>query len=84
MTGLGCRVDAGPGYCLIEFEQTLTVGGQVVGPMKFRATDVIAQPNGRGWIWTHWHASRREPFTPVTPSPAPPRPAAMLEPTPTK
>ncbi|HEX2678499.1 MAG TPA: nuclear transport factor 2 family protein, partial [Polyangiales bacterium] len=72
---LDCRVD-GASFCTGEFDQTVKMGDQVMGPMKFRFT-IIAHQHAGKWIWTHWHASLREnPGTPAPPSPpAPEAPA---------
>ncbi len=51
-----CRTTSLSGHCLVEFEQSVTQGGQTMGPFKLRGT-VIAERNGDGWIWTHWHGS---------------------------
>ena len=63
-----CSAISDFGYCVLEFDQTVTAGGQTMPPSKFRAT-VVARRTGEGWRWTHWHGSFRE--TPPAPAPAP-------------
>lgn len=47
------------GFCAMEFDQTLTAGGQTMGPFKFRGT-LVARKVGDAWKWVHWHGSFRE------------------------
>lgn len=54
------------GYCIVEYDQSVTVGGQTMGPFKFRGT-LVARRDGDRWSTTHWHGSFRE-----TPPPMPP------------
>jgi hypothetical protein len=51
-----CRSTSLSGFCLVEFEQSVTQAGKTMGPFKFRGT-LVAERNGEGWIWTHWHGS---------------------------
>src|SRR6185369_696725 len=60
-----CSATTNVGYCVVEFDQTISAGGQTMGPFKFRAT-VVARKVGDEWRWTHWHGSFRE-----MPAPAP-------------
>jgi hypothetical protein len=60
-----CSATAAMGYCVIEFDQVISAGGQTMGPFKFRATAVYRKV-GSDWRWTHWHGSIRE-----APPPAP-------------
>ncbi len=53
------------GYSIIEYDQTISAGGQAMGPFKFRGT-LIARRDGSQWKMTHWHGSFRE-----TPPPMP-------------
>ena len=55
-----CRATPVMGYCAVEFDQTVTQGGQTMGPFKFRGT-LVARKIGETWKWTHWHGSFREP-----------------------
>lgn len=59
-----CTATAQIGYCVVEFDQTISAGGQTMGPFKFRST-LVARKVGEDWRWTHWHGSFRE-------QPAPP------------
>lgn len=54
-----CVANAAFGYCVVEFDQTVTAGGQTMGPFKFRGT-FVARRIGDAWRWTHWHGSLRE------------------------
>jgi ketosteroid isomerase-like protein len=54
-----CSATATMGYCVVEFDQTITAGGQSMGPFKLRAT-LISRKVGDDWRWTHWHGSFRE------------------------
>jgi hypothetical protein len=47
---------ANMGYGIVEYDQTISAGGQVMGPFQFRAT-LIARREGGRWIMTHWHGS---------------------------
>lgn len=47
------------GYSIVEYEQTISAGGQTMGPFKFRGT-LVARREGRSWIMTHWHGSFSE------------------------
>ncbi|MCI0340862.1 MAG: nuclear transport factor 2 family protein [Planctomycetales bacterium] len=47
------------GFCVAEFDQAITVGGQEMGPFKYRGT-LVARKVGDEWKWTHWHGSLRE------------------------
>jgi ketosteroid isomerase-like protein len=63
-----CYAVGNMGYCLVEFDQTATAGGQAVGPYKFRGTLVLRKV-GNDWKWTHWHGSFREmPTMQATPA----------------
>ena len=54
------------GYCAVEFDQMYTMGGQTMGPMKFRGT-TVARKVDNAWKWEHWHGSFREfPALPPT------------------
>jgi hypothetical protein len=44
------------GYGIVEYDQTIAVGDQVMGPFKFRGT-LIARRDGARWLMTHWHGS---------------------------
>ena len=59
ITRLECRSLGGSGVCAVEFDQSMTMNGQTMGPFKARATLVAEHHNNR-WIWVHWHASPRE------------------------
>ncbi len=75
-----CRGVHDEGWCTIEFDQSITVGGQTVGPAQFRGTLIAARHAGR-WIWTHWHGSFRTMPTappPTEGAPAAPPPAHEL------
>jgi ketosteroid isomerase-like protein len=75
-----CYAVAVMGYCAVEFDQMYSMGGQTMGPMKFRGTAVARKVDGE-WKWEHWHGSFRElPILPAattptttttTPAPAP-------------
>jgi hypothetical protein len=54
-----CRATGAMGYCGVEFDQTMTQGGQAMGPFKFRGT-LVARKVGDTWKWAHWHGSFRE------------------------
>jgi hypothetical protein len=79
-----CRATSLSGHCLVEFAQSMTHGGQTMGPFQFRGT-LIAERNGDGWIWTHWHGSfapgsakapaEAAPPAAAAPAAAPPAPA---------
>ena len=60
-----CYAVAVMGYCAVEFDQMYTMGGQTMGPMKFRGTAVARKVDGQ-WKWEHWHGSFRE--LPVMPA----------------
>ena len=47
------------GYATVEFDQFFSMGGQTMGPFKFRGT-MIVRREGEDWVWTHWHGSMRE------------------------
>src|SRR5262249_18788033 len=64
------------GYCVIEFDQTMSVGGQTTPPAKFRAT-IVSRKVGDGWRWTHYHGSFRE--IPAPPPSNPPAASAALK-----
>jgi ketosteroid isomerase-like protein len=73
---IDCRAD-GSAFCTVELDQTFSMGGETVGPLKFRATIVAKQHAGK-WIWTHWHASFREnpAVSAMAAAAAPPAPEA--------
>jgi len=80
ITRLECRSLGGSGVCAIEFDQSMTMNGQTMGPFKARATLVAERHNNR-WIWVHWHASPREApqqqaTAAATAAPVPAAPAA--------
>jgi ketosteroid isomerase-like protein len=54
-----CHATAVIGYCAVEFDQTMTAGGQTQGPFKFRGT-LVARKAGGAWRWMHWHGSFAE------------------------
>jgi SnoaL-like domain len=60
-----CTASASFGYCIVEFDQTISAGGQTMGPFKLQAT-LVARKVGDTWRWSHWHGSFRE-----MPAPAP-------------
>lgn len=72
VTRVDCRSSSLSGHCMVEFDQTFTVNGQAMGPMKFRGT-AIGERVGDKWIWSHWHASLREapPAAAAAPAAAP-------------
>jgi hypothetical protein len=76
-TNVDCRTTSLSGHCLVEFEQSVTQGGKTMGPFKFRGT-LIAERNGEGWIWSHWHGSLAPGSAKVSPEQA----AAMAAPAP--
>jgi hypothetical protein len=47
---------AAMGYGIVEYDQTITVGEQVMGPFKFRGT-LIARRDAGKWRMTQWHGS---------------------------
>jgi hypothetical protein len=47
------------GYCAVEFDQMFTMGGQTMGPMKFRGT-AVSRKVDNVWKLEHWHGSFRE------------------------
>lgn len=47
------------GYSIVEYDQTISAGGQTMGPFKFRGT-LVARHEGSSWIMTHWHGSFSE------------------------
>lgn len=57
---IDCQATEVLGFCVVEFDQVFTMGGQTMGPFKFRATAVGRKVNS-AWKWTHWHGSFREP-----------------------
>lgn len=61
------------GYGIVEYDQTITVGDQVMGPFKFRGT-LIARRDAGKWRMTHWHGSFS--VMPVSPADAAAAPAA--------
>ena len=68
-----CTASSSFGYCVVEFDQTVTAGGQTMPPSKFRAT-LVARKVGDAWRWTHWHGSFRE--MPPQPASSPAQAAA--------
>jgi len=54
--GIDCHATVNFGYCIIQFAQTITAGGQTMGPYHNRVT-LVARRDGDSWTWTHWHAS---------------------------
>lgn len=64
-----CKASSTVGHCAVEFDQTMSAGGQDMGPFKFRGT-MVARKVGEEWKWTHWHGSFRE--MPEMPPAAPP------------
>lgn len=82
-TAVQCRTTSLSGHCMVEFDQSVTQDGKTMGPFKFRGT-LIAERNGEGWIWTHWHGSLAPGSTkaPSGEEAAPPVPAAEPAPTP--
>ena len=54
-----CHATVVMGYCAVEFDQTMTAGGQTQGPFKFRGT-LAARKVGGAWRWVHWHGSFAE------------------------
>jgi ketosteroid isomerase-like protein len=54
-----CHATAVMGYCAIEFDQTITAGGQTQGPFKFRGSFVARRVAG-AWRWVHWHGGFAE------------------------
>jgi ketosteroid isomerase-like protein len=54
-----CHANAMMGFCAVEFDQTITAGGNTMGPFKFRGT-LVARKLGGQWRWAHWHGSFRE------------------------
>lgn len=54
-----CTASATFGYCVVEFDQVVSAGGQTMSPAKLRAT-LVARKVGDAWRWTHWHGSFRE------------------------
>jgi ketosteroid isomerase-like protein len=69
-----CSATPVVGYCVVEFDQTITAGGSTMGPFKFRGT-VVARKVGETWRWSHWHGSFRE-VPAAAPAPAPAAEAA--------
>lgn len=65
-----CSATTAVGWCVVEFDQTISAGGQTMGPFKFRAT-VVSRKVGSEWRLAHWHGSFREA----------PAPAAAMTPT---
>lgn len=47
------------GYSAVEFDQTITMGDQKMGPFKMRASAVARRIDGK-WHYDHWHLSFRE------------------------
>lgn len=47
------------GYAVVEYDQTITAGGQTMGPFKYRGT-LVARREGGAWRMVHWHGSFRE------------------------
>jgi hypothetical protein len=54
-----CHATKVMGYCAIEFEQSMAMGGQTMGPFKFQGT-LVARKVGEAWRWVHWHGSMAE------------------------
>ena len=54
-----CEATDGFGFCTVEFDQMIEMGGQKAGPFKFRGTGVGRKVGGQ-WKWAHWHGSFRE------------------------
>jgi ketosteroid isomerase-like protein len=54
-----CQATPAIGYCVVEFDQTITARGQTMGPFKFRAS-LVAHKVGSDWRVSHWHGSFRE------------------------
>lgn len=64
MVGSEAWATATMGYCVVEYDQSITAGGQTMGPFKFRGT-MIARREGNRWLMTHWHGSFRETPPPM-------------------
>ena len=54
-----CAATTVMGVCAVDFDQTISQGGQSMGPFKYRGTLVAHKANG-DWQWVHWHSSFRE------------------------
>ncbi len=54
-----CHANQTMGFCAIEFDQTITAGGETMGPFKYRGT-LVARRIGEAWRWVHWHGSFAE------------------------
>jgi ketosteroid isomerase-like protein len=59
VVSMDCSATTLLGHCTSEFDQTITMGGNAMGPFKFRGT-LVARKLADGWKWTHWHGSFRE------------------------
>jgi hypothetical protein len=71
VVGADCKSTAVAGFCTVEFDQSLVMNGETMGPFKFRGT-LVARKMADGWKWIHWHGSFRE----MPPPPTPPAAAA--------
>jgi hypothetical protein len=59
------------GYAVVDYDQTIAMGGQTMGPFKFRGT-MVGRRAGDRWLMTHWHGSFRElPGAPADTAAAP-------------
>jgi hypothetical protein len=54
-----CHATGVMGYCAVEFDQSVTVGGVDAGTFHFRGT-LISRKVGEDWKWVHWHGSFAE------------------------
>jgi hypothetical protein len=54
-----CQATSVLGFCTVEFDQAMAMGGTNLGPYKFRGTTVFRKV-GSAWKWSHWHGSFRE------------------------
>jgi hypothetical protein len=59
VTRSDCSATTAVGYCVVEFDQTITMGNQTMGPFKYRGTLVARKVDGV-WRVSHWHGSFRE------------------------
>jgi ketosteroid isomerase-like protein len=53
-----CHATTDFGFCVMEFDQTISQPGQPAVDQSFRATMVARAVDGQ-WRWSHWHASIR-------------------------
>jgi len=51
-----CAATSSVGYCVLEFDQTISAGGKAMPPARYRAT-LVSRKVGDTWRWTHWHGS---------------------------